>query len=277
MSPPACGNCERPVADGAAICITCADSLAVALRRVPDLLENLLVTYAKQDKLSAGGKRGKQAEPPLPARLDISRVIDAVCNEMTTWARVLVDHHGWDVPNPPRRRPRNGQRGVVFPVSSPKVDLACYAAEWLAEHVGHLRMHPAALEAHRSITAAIEAAELAIDRRPSQAYLGPCEKCDTDLGAATNAATVTCWRCGKTYDGPTLRAQLLKNASDQLVTAAELSAALTALSGVSVPIGTIRSWRSRGQIAPHAWLHDRDRPLFRVGDAVKLLDSRRPT
>ncbi|MGH8573331.1 MAG: hypothetical protein ACREX8_12255, partial [Gammaproteobacteria bacterium] len=236
--------------------------------------------------LSAGGKRGKQAEPPLPARLDISRVIDAVCNEMTTWACVLVDHHGWDVPNPPRRRPRNGARGVVIPASSPKVDLACYAAQWLAEHVGHLRMHPAALEAYNELTDSIDAANLAIDCKPALAFRGPCQECNRELNAAPQAAEVVCGHCGHSHDGPTLRARLLDDAADQLVTAVELSAALTGLSEQPVPLGTIRSWRSRGQLAPHAWLHDdrlvvarplspRDKALFRVGEAIALLGKLR--
>lgn len=108
---------------------------AAARRAEPH--RNLYITFTKQDRLGVGtGHRGKLAEAPLPVRFDITRVIDAVSSEMTTWARDLVERNGWDVPNPPRRSAHNGAHGVVFYASSPKVDLACYAAEWLADHVG---------------------------------------------------------------------------------------------------------------------------------------------
>ncbi|MGH4010264.1 MAG: hypothetical protein ACRDTH_19255 [Pseudonocardiaceae bacterium] len=144
----------QPVPDGAGICTTCATALAEQLRGVPNLIENLYITFTKQDRLCVGtGHRGKLAEAPLPVRFDITQVIDAVSSEMTTWARDWVECNGWDVPNPPRRSAHNGAHGVVFYASSPKVDLACYAAEWLADHLGHLRTHPAALDAYRDYPA----------------------------------------------------------------------------------------------------------------------------
>lgn len=308
MSQRECGNCAREVPDGAGICMHCTTALAQTLRRVPGLLDDLVVTWSKQDRLRAGGgHRTKQSEAPLPVRFDITAVIAALGNELTTWARDLVDRHGWDVPDPPRRRPHNtakpdipsvgaqnlrrgevgnGRGLAVFPTSSPSTDLACYAAVWLADHIGQLRMHPAVMEAHRGITSAITVAENAIDRPVPWVYRGPCEKCEAELHAAPNATTVVCGGCGEAHDGAVLRQRLLDKAADQLVTTVELSAALTGLSGMSVAIGTIRSWRSRGQLAPHAWLHEdrvvlarpvdhRDKPLFRVGEAAELLKKLR--
>lgn len=287
MSDTCCGNCARPVADGAALCATCSASLSEALKGVPGLLDDLLTTLSKQDRLgTTGGKRGKGSEQPLPVRLDIHPVIAALGNILATWARDLVERNGWDVPDPPRRVAHNGRRGVVIVATTAEVDLICYTATWLADHVEHLRKHPAALEAHRGITNAIAGVERVIDRPPVLAYRGPCVQCGIDLHAAPSATTVTCQSCDAKYDGAELRARLLYQAADQLVTTVELSAALTGLSGTSVPIGTIRSWRSRGQLAPHAWLHDdrmivarpagpSDKPLFRVGEAVALLEKLR--
>lgn len=287
MSQRECGNCAREVPDGAGICMHCTTALAQTLRRVPGLLDDLVVTWSKQDRLRAGGgHRTKQSEAPLPVRFDMPPVIAALGNELTTWARDLVDRNGWDVADPTPRSPHNSKRGVVFPQSTTAIDLACYAAEWLADHIAQLRMHPAVMEAHRGITSAITVAENAIDRPVPWVYRGPCERCDAELHAAPNATTVVCGGCGEAHDGAVLRQRLLDKAADQLVTTVELSAALTGLSGMSVAIGTIRSWRSRGQLAPHAWLHEdrvvlarpvdhRDKPLFRVGEAAELLKKLR--
>lgn len=272
-----CGNCARPVADGAALCTTCATGLGDALREVPDLLDDLLVTLSRQDRMGAGGKAGSPDEQPAP-RLDASRTLDALVNEVTTWARELAERHHLEIPMPVRL----GQDA--------RLHSAAVAADWLADHVGLVRSHPAALEAHDGITGAIAAARRRVDRPVPLAYRGPCGNCGAPLYATPGAAHVTCSECRETYDDDVVRAWLLEEAADQLVTTAELSAALTGLSGETVKVGTIRSWRSRGKIAPHAWVHlgqmvtrphltddGRDqrccRALYRVGDATGLLGS----
>ncbi|MGH3630924.1 MAG: hypothetical protein ACRDRL_26205 [Sciscionella sp.] len=179
MNQPECRNCPRPVADGAALCLTCTAELARQLRSVPALLDDLLVTLSKQDQFG-GGKRGKGAEQPLPVRLDVPPVIAALGNTLTTWARDLVDRNGWNVPPAPARSAHNDERGPVLHASTPYVDLVCYAALWLADHVEYLRSHPAVLEAHRGITTAItrtrEITDLPADR--TRFVVGPCPEID---------------------------------------------------------------------------------------------------
>ncbi|MGH3693248.1 MAG: hypothetical protein ACRDRX_04480 [Pseudonocardiaceae bacterium] len=273
---PGCGHCDQPVPDGGAICSTCADGLMRQLRDVPELLEHLFITYAKQDKigLSSQGHRGKLAEAPLPVRLDITRVIDGLSNELVTWARVLVDHHGWDVPNPPRRRPHNGQRGVVIPTSSPAVDLACYAATWLAQHVGHLRMHPAALEAYRDLTGAIEAAEPALDRPERQLYIGDCALCSGPLYAPLDATATRCERCGThVADLPHRWDAAKRRLRGYPATAADIAGWIATLYGVAIQEATIRKWHEREVITPVDWVSlvaagKRKVPRFRIGAVI---------
>jgi hypothetical protein len=159
----------------------CTTALAQTLRRVPGLLDDLVVTWSKQDRLTTnGGKNGKGAEQPLPVRLDIPAVIVALSNELTTWARDLVDRNGWDVPDPLPRSPHNSKHGPVFPATTATVDLACYAAEWLADHVDDLRKHPAVLEAHHAITHAINRTKEAVDLPDDRTRfpVGPCPEND---------------------------------------------------------------------------------------------------
>ena len=290
MIHPECGvpGCRRTVADGAPICSHCGATLAEQLQSVPDLLDDLLVTISRQDRIGAGGVAGPPDEQPAP-RLDVTRALDALVGEITTWARDLSETHGLTIPVPGR------------PAQDARLHSAARAADWLAEHVHLIRVHPAALEAHRALTAAIGTATARTDRRPPQVYRGPCE-CGAELHAEPGAVIVTCRNraCRRTYDGRQLRESLLAQAADQLLTTAELSAALTGLSEATVKVGTIHSWHHRGQLRPSRWLHDGHlvlldphlrpagpgtqnrprperccRPLYRVGDAAKLLDALR--
>ena len=281
---PGCGNCDRPVQDGAQLCSTCTTALAQALRSVPDLLENLFVTFTKQDRLNAGGgHRGKLAEAPLPVRFDITRVIDALGNEMTTWARILVERHGWDVPNPPRRRPHNGLRGVVIPASSPNVDLYCFAAEWLADHVGYLRQHIAALEAHRGITGAIATAELAMDRPDVGLFIGPCDQCSADLySAGPKETTARCGCCGVTCANvPERWNRALERLRGCAATAAFIAGYLGDWYGQQINQDTIRKWHQRKELTAVDWVElteggERKVPRFRIGAVLDRAKAARP-
>lgn len=274
---PGCGNCDRPVQDGAAICLTCSTALAEALRGVPELLEHLHVTYSKQDRLgSSNGHRGKASEAPLPVRPDIVHVIDALCNEMTTWARVLVDHHGWDVPTPPRRRPHNGLRGVVIPASSPSVDLACYAASWLAEHVAQLRRHPAALEAHRGLTAAIKGAESAMEKSEPQLFVGYCA-CDASIYALRGAKRTRCERCDTTITDLAERwDRALLVLRGYPATAADLASWISDLYAIPVDRKRVNDWHYRGTLRKVDDCPNTGDPRFRIGEVLDRAAASKP-
>ncbi|MGH3631204.1 MAG: hypothetical protein ACRDRL_27645, partial [Sciscionella sp.] len=90
-----CGNCARPVADGYDLCTRCATALAEQLLSVPGLLDDLMVSLARQDRLTGSGGRGG-AEVALPVRLDIPDAVNELGTELTTWARLLYDEHPAD-------------------------------------------------------------------------------------------------------------------------------------------------------------------------------------
>jgi hypothetical protein len=265
-----CGNCARLVQDGAELCGTCTSALAVSLHGVPDLLENLFVTYSKQDRLSAGGgHRGKLSEAPLPVRLDVTRVIDALGNEVTTWGRVLVETHRCVVPELIRRSPHNGTRGVVFPAGSPTVDAYCYAAEWLAEHVGQLRRHPAALEAHRGLTATIAAAERAVDRPEVRLFIGACDLCQASLYAKPADRSTRCELCGTAYTDVAERwDRALRRLRGYPATAALIAGSIGELYGVIVNRKRINLWYHRRMIDRVDDDPDTGDPRFRIGEVL---------
>jgi hypothetical protein len=84
-----------------------------------------------------------------------------------------VDHdrvRGLKAKRLPRGEYGRGRGSVVFPASSEAVDVACYAARWLAQYAELIREHPAALEAYRGLTAAI-------DRPLALLFIGACDLC----------------------------------------------------------------------------------------------------
>lgn len=290
MIPRDCGvpGCRRTVGDAAPICTHHAGELAEALRSVPDLLDDLLVTISRQDRLSTGGTAGPPDEQPAP-RLDVSRTLDALVGEITTWARDLAGTHGLTIPVPDR------------PAQDTRIQAAALAADWLADHAHLIRTHPAALEAYRALTRTIAHARSRTDRPPPLAGFGPCP-CGSELRADPDAATIVCG-CGLTHDTAELGSELLTRADHLLLTATELATALTSWSGESVAVGTVHRWHSMDRLAPRQWLHDAQlvlsephrqltprvkgkppppqrccRPLYRVGDAMALLSTleRRP-
>jgi len=279
-----CGNCDRPSDER--LCETCSTQLRRQLRGVPELVEQLYVSYTKQDRFSgAGSHRGKPAEAPLPVRLNFQWVIDRLGNELTTWARDLVEfgelHHE---PAPPRRRPHNtskeagnlrqgefgrGAGTAVFPVTSPRLDVAVYAARWLGEHLALLRRHPAALEAYRALTGAIARATMAMDRPEAQPFIGYCERCRGALYADQRRSGTTCERCGVYYSDVAERWDMaLLTLRGYPATAAQLAGAIGELYGVTINRKTIQTWHHRGDIRPVDDDPHTGYPRFRVGDVL---------
>lgn len=293
-----CGNCGRPTPDGGDLCSICSAALAEALRGVPELVEQLFTSYAKQDRFGGdGGHRSKASEAPLPVRFDIPGVIDRLGNTMTTWARDLVELNGLDVPDPPRRRPHNtskpllpaegaqnllrgevgrGRGLVVFPTSTERVDVACYAAIWLAEHVTLLRRHPAALEAQRALTGAIARAALAMDRPQALPFIGYCD-CGGELYADQRASGTKCERCGTYYADVAERwDRALRKLRGYPATAARIAGSIGELYGVMINRKRINLWHFRREI----WKVDDDpstgAPRFRIGDVLDRARRSKP-
>lgn len=278
MSQRECGNCAREVPDGAGICMHCTTALAQTLRRVPGLLDDLVVTWSKQDRLRAGGgHRTKQSEAPLPVRFDMPPVIAALGNELTTWARDLVDRNGWDVADPTPRSPHNSKRGVVFPQSTTAIDLACYAADWLADHIAQLRMHPAVMEVHRGITSAITVAENAIDRPEARLFIGACDYCDAALYAKPDDRNTRCEVCATSYTDVAERwDRALFRLRGYPATAALIAGSIGELYGVIVSRKLINSWHHRQMISKVDDDPDTSDPRFRIGEVLDRAAKSQP-
>lgn len=261
MSAPTCVACERPMTDQAFACTRCANELAETLRTAAGHAEDAWTVIARQTRYGdAGGTRTVEAEAaeiaadlrrnkvtafawaasieqpapgglrpePLPVALGPAGTLDAVTNTITTWAR---DQYC-------------------------RADSLGGAALWLADHVGDLRVHPAAAEAFDELHDACAQLERLVDRPASDRRLvGVCD-CGAVLYARGGQYAIQCRErtCGATWDVERSREILIRHLDGRLLTAAE-AARMAAYLDPGRTTEQIRmliaSWAKRGQVAVH--------------------------
>lgn len=255
--------CDRPVAD-ATVCTGCANRTATRLRDAADLWPELAVTIARLDRMGDPTPRAGRPAPASPIRPDgdpatdqvtgwpsglpvnlfASEVGDAVRSTVNTWAKVIADEVGADLPDGMPERMR-----------------------WLAGRMEWARHQPWAPEAIDELGEVPRLLARALDRPPPRRYLGPCGRCGMDLYVRPGATHAHCG-CDKPHKVDDLRAYLDKQVRQHAYTAAEIEAAYR------IRADRIRKWASRGRIAQHGT--DRlGRPLYLLGDVLDLAQQRR--
>lgn len=260
-----CFHCGRAVADGAELCHSCTGKLVRELREVPGLVDELLTTYSRQDRIGSGGG----SEQPVSWKEQAPDAVWVLGNVLVAWARELAELHEitfgigfWDY----------GSWTENITVLAPPVAALHslrFAARWLDRHSGSLRTLPDAGQAHDEITDAIANARHAIDRLPALAYRGPCSVCDASLYAVPHAQVVRCRDCGTEHDGPLRRAWLLEQARGHNRRAAEISRDLPGLLGRDLSVHTLRHWVRHGQLLARGY--DRQgHQLFNIGEVIDL-------
>ncbi|ROZ49371.1 hypothetical protein EEB13_05450 [Rhodococcus sp. WS3] len=305
-----CHNCGRVVPDGFDLCHECTATLVKNLQQVPGLVSDILITRSRQDRMSAGLSVGKSAETALPIRMDkfgnfpTQRPLDALTNELATWARDLAALTGEDLDaaidsrglRDMVHRHRHSRRPDPASLSQDGALDAELAAIWLSLYADDLRRHPAVAELFDGIEDAIARCRKAIDRLPELAYKGPCPhigydeeqqpfSCSADLYVERGEDYVSCPRCWTHHRVTDLERTMMRTVNDQLFTLAEIDRLLREL-GEPIPIGTLYSWHSRKVIEPRAWrqsdgtnskfwMRRSDPALFRLGDIreVRISDA----
>lgn len=228
---------------------------------------------------SSSGSAGKASERPMPYHERASAVAHRMRNELSTWARVILEERS----------------GLQSPADHPPV-----IARWLADRLasGFVR-----LEMANGIRAVVRDAERVIDQAPDRIFAGRCEtpltqegiaavakdpqaevpRCMADIYAertpaepagkdADDAETaqgfVRCRACGAVHDVAYRQRWLAEHLSGSLVTAGESAPYLSWLTGKEIKVDTIHKWRrTRGIEAED----DRaGRPLYRFRDLLAL-------
>lgn len=246
-----CGRCNRPTADGAAICMSCWGMLRSAIAEVPDLAVELLITRTKQDRISSGGaKVGGTKERPIgmrPGPADTARLLE---NTLAHWVYAIAI----DLP-------------AEFSYGIHVMDAREYAL-WLLRHPESIRRHRNAWDMVSHVQYAVDKARQAIDRPADKLYAGPCE-CGLALYQRQQAQQITCRECRRTYQAAERRAWLLEALRGHSATAAEIAAGVGELAGQPINRKRINQWHSRGRLTPTG-TNSEGAPVFLIGDVMDL-------
>jgi len=145
------------------------------------------------------------------------------------------------------------------------------ALRYVADSASWLARHPDAPQAFDELEHIAALVDVAIDVKPPTVYAGPCDVCRRDVYAAEGAETAECRPCHLVYPMRERREWLLKTLEDRLERSTDIARALTVY-GMEVTRKRIDNWHSDGMLMPHG-RDFRDRPLYRVGDVMRLVSE----
>lgn len=188
----------------------------------------------------------------LPVDLNASARAAHAFNHITTWARVVEDDRGSEVPTP-------------LPGQHP----AAVAAAFLLANLEWIRHQPFAAEAFDQLRAAGATIRRIVDRPPDQVLVGKCD-CGNVLYEYAGRTTTTCDQCGLTWDVLESRDNMWTALRGYLVTASEAALLLMLHSiggGNRRRIAkTVTMWAQRGLIATRGEADGA--PLYLFGEVI---------
>lgn len=265
---PCPAGCGRDTADG----LLCGDDtrrLTKDLRRLPELMRELRVTYTRQSQAGTGnGGRGAQTAVPFDQRA--SKAADKL---VSTAAGII-------------QLVSQGYNDYWFHEGDVKVVVGANMSAWstwLLQRVNRIRGHAEAGDIRKSLEDAVKTATWVIDRPADRLFIGQCDLCQTDLYARDEKQLVVCKACEAvalpdgyvpSYLASTRRDWMRSEMAERFVSMPELLDLVPKVFGVRLNPKTVRSWAWRGVLKRQAvW---RGEPLYRVGDAIDLAGQSRP-
>ena len=188
-------------------------------------------------------------EEPLLVDLDAIESKDVAWSTFTTWARHIAEC-----------------RSLDLTADTQVLTFLARQSDWLM----HRRE---AEEAYDELIAACRAAETAVDNLGVEmSFCGPCDVCGRDLFAPAGADDAYCRPCDLTYPLGPRRDLLMERTDSQIMTAVELSRALTTTGQVVTP-AVIANWADRGRLLPRG-RNARGNRLYAVRDVRDLVRER---
>lgn len=267
-----CVRCGRPMAEQAYADQRCADRAAAQLAEIADMTQAARDIATGQASHSGGSGGSGKPGSRLPFDLGATARLDAVQNELTTWARHVAEERGAHFVS----AAFEGHR-----VADPIVE----AASWLERNLEWLR-HRQEIDSFMVDVEVCARVVRGLARGPTeQKYLGPCgaveqidvttfghqpgsqtmdgPTCEGDVYGRVGAKTGACRTCGAEVAQDERRAWLDDVRRDWLFTAKDIADAY------QLNVKTIRSWHNRGQLAAHGYDPDGS-PLHKIGEVLDL-------
>lgn len=202
MSYTACQQCTAPVADNAALCVECTNTIVNDLDTIVDLYGYLTDTVTKQTRHSRGRIGSRSTNTPVPFDQTASDVDAAVTNTIRTLTETCIDQTGADFHI--RMTPQTGltcaqQARLAFRFGDPIGythapgehghcgHATCKAIEdrsiqpltvqrawWLGGQTEWIRHNEHATDIAHAIHTAAEMLTRTVDRPEDRRFLGPC-------------------------------------------------------------------------------------------------------
>lgn len=263
---PTCATCPRPVPGTEYGCRHCAQSTIERLDVIAELATAARDVAARQTRRgpAVGGTGGGSR---LPLNLAAAARLDVVGNQITTWARHVIEERGVDGPESHGER-RSGADGGM-PLGA--------AAQWLTGHVEWFRHRREWAELYRDVAAAERVLRGVVDGPGERELVGACP-CGTALYARPGRAVVACPDCQAEWGTVESRQILIRHVEDMLLTAAEI-AGLAVVQDPDRDRMRVRKlinvWTNRGSLTPAGITPNGD-PTYRVGPVLERLADVRP-
>ena len=268
--------CGTPV-NGVSLCPNCHSALQIALADVSAHWIDLDTVKARQTRYGGtGGGRGGEKPLPVDARFlgweaDGSRLQEAVKNTIGTWGRAVMEERPVFA-GPTHDSCLHVTCSVLRRSRTPRSDVPAYCRYMLGQ-ADWIRTQHWAPEILDELTDAAEQLRRMVDRPAERWFAGPCDTCKRDLYAKTGKPSVTCDECAVVYDLAARREWLLDQAQEKLLTAAELSRAVSWLGSEPLTAARIWKWAQRGRITARGHITVRGKldPIYLVGDVIAAL------
>lgn len=251
-----CAICLRPTVDTGYLCWPDSDDLSKAMAFMVETADELQTVIARLAR-GAPGVGGHSAESPLPFNDYAAESSWSIRNTLHAWVKHVAD-----------------TRGIAFPG-----DGIAAMAQFLGGQVKWLRCQPDAAAAHDELTYAAWLLRSTVDTRPDWLYLGPCHtttdegRCDADLRCIKGSITARCKECGARHDVDDRRRWLLRRVHDRLEPVPVLASIISSWGGQRLPENTIKSWVYRRRLTPKGTDPRTRQPLYRLGDALDLVNA----
>lgn len=250
-------SCDNP-SDGWFVCRTCSDDFTHVLVDFAGwLIADLNLVVTGQTRYVA--QAGKSAETPLMFNAKAAEVRGSLVITLDGSAAIVAEANRWE-------------RDYRTPSE---------CAQWLARNITAVRLHPEGGDIVTSLNRWYDDALWVVDRPAQRQYLGTCsaefEGVPCDKGRVygkRKKPEARCDVCGSTYDADDMRAYLLGQLDDRIVTAAEFAHLATYL-GLPMDRMQVRKrvnqWHARKQVERRNPHDDDAAPTFRFADLLALI------
>ncbi len=268
-----CQHCDEPLPDMGTLCYGCTAKLVNALRSVPDLMDDLMVTFAKRSRTpQPDGPATQEMDPvQLPYNLGASRARAEITGILISWAMLVRDERII-------KTETVDDAGNLI-ITSHGTPITCQPTAtalsgWLLQYTGWIRHHAAAADMLTEVRSAVGWVRRIVDIPQPMHYVGPCGNagCTTDVWGKDGDTTVVCRGCGTTVELSTRWTENIAAAYD-VVAYPQTVARTLRRNGLPLTVELIYLWRNRGLITPHSRNPATGRTMYRVGDVHLVAEA----